>query len=496
MPRREQTVELRTLSLDKGSPESLHLQLDQQLRRLILEGRLKQGTRLPPSRQLARELNCSRNTVLATFEQLKAEGFLTGNTGAGTFVASELDIDLLASPRKRRKSEVVQQREASLSSVGAALRKAKRTPSVLGRPFSLAGPDVHLFPSDIWARLSARAWRQRPLDVLRCDDPAGYPPLREAIAAHLHNARNISCTAQQILITAGATQALDLMVRILTEESDPIWVEDPCFVTGINVLTAAHARIVHVPVDEQGLIVEQGIRLAPRARMAMVTPSHQFPLGVVMGLKRRLELLEWANEADAWILEDDYDSEFRYVGRPLPTLQALDSNARVIYVGTFSKVLFESLRLGYVVLPLHIAERVIEARGNLEQSVPIPMQPVLARFIEEGHFAAHVHRMRRVYAARREAVVAFGRKYLDGLLEFSGDQSGLHVVASFSPALARRMTEAEGVARAAKSGVMLTGLSHYYAGAPPRPAIVLGYGSVNDDRIEPGMKALAAALRA
>ena len=495
MPRREQTVELPTLTLDKNSPESLHLQLDQQIRRLILEGRLKPGTRLPPSRQLARELDCSRNTVLSTFEQLKAEGFLTGNTGAGTFVASELDVDLLASPRRRKKGQVAS-REPRLSSVGMALRKAKRTPSVLGKPFSLAGPDVHLFPSDIWARLSARVWRHTPLDVLRSNDPAGYLPLREAIATHLHNARNISCTAQQIIITAGATQALDLMVRILSEESDPIWVEDPCFVTGINVLTAAHARIVHVPVDEQGLVVEEGIRLAPDARMAMVTPSHQFPLGMVMGLKRRLELLEWANVADAWILEDDYDSEFRYVGRPLPTLQALDTNARVIYVGTFSKVLFESLRLGYVVLPAHIAERVIEARGNLEQSVPVPMQPVLARFIEEGHFAAHVHRMRRIYAARRESVVACGQKYLGGLLKFSGDQSGLHVVASFSRELARRMTEAECIARAAKHGVLLTGLSHYYAGKPPVPSIVIGYGSVSDEHIEPGMKALAAALKA
>ena len=496
MPRREQTVELRTLSLDKGSPESLHLQLDEQLRRMILDGRLKQGTRLPPSRQLARELNCSRNTVLSTFEQLKAEGFLTGNTGAGTFVTTELDVDLLASPKRRKRSETIS-REPRLSSVGSALRKAKRTPSILGKPFSLAGPDVTLFPSEIWARLSARVWRQTPLDVLRSNDAAGYLPLREAIATHLHNARNISCTAQQIIVTAGATQALDLMIRILSEEGDEIWVEDPCFVTGINVLTAAHTKIVHVPVDEQGLMVEEGMRRAPRARMAMVTPSHQFPLGMVMSLNRRLRLLEWAHEADAWILEDDYDSEFRYGGRPLPTLQALDTNARVVYIGTFSKVLFESLRLGYVVLPAHIAERVIEARGNLEQSVPVPMQPVLARFIQEGHFAAHVHRMRRIYAARREAVVTIGRAHLGGLLEFSGDQSGLHVLASFSEELTRRMSEAECIARAAKRGVMLTGLSHYYSSmAPARPAMVLGYGSVPDELIEPGIEALAAALGA
>lgn len=496
MPRREQTVELPTLSLDKGSPESLHRQLDQQIRRMILDGRLKQGTRLPPSRQLARELNCSRNTVLSTFEQLKAEGFLTGNTGAGTYVASELDVDLLASPRRRKQGGEIASREPRLSSVGSALRNAKRTPSVPGKPFSLAGPDVSLFPSDVWARLSAKVWRSQPLDVLRCDDPAGYRPLREAIASHLHNARNISCTAQQVFITAGATQAIDLMVRFLTEEGDPIWVEDPCFVTGINVLTAAHARIVNVPVDEHGLVVKEGIRVAPDARMAMVTPSHQFPLGMVMGLKRRIELLEWAHQADAWILEDDYDSEFRYVGRPLPTLQALDTNARVIYIGTFSKVLFESLRLGYVVLPPHIAARVIEARGNLEQSVPAPMQPVLARFIEEGHFAAHVHRMRRIYAARREKVVTLGQKYLGDLLEFSGDQSGLHVVASFTEDFARRMSESECIARAAKQDVMLTGLSRYYAGTPPRPGIMMCYASVREERVEPAMKALAAALKA
>src|SRR5262245_61624208 len=204
MPRRDPTVELPTLSLDKSSSESLHLQLDQQIRRLILEGRLKQGTRPPPSRQLARELNCSRNTVLSTFEQLKAEGFLTGNTGAGTFVASELDVDLLASPKRKKKGEV-SLREPRLSSVGSALRKAKRTPSVLGVPFSLAGPDVKLFPSDVWARISARVWRQSPLELLRGDSSAGYFPLREAIATHLHNARNISCTPQQVIVTAGAT---------------------------------------------------------------------------------------------------------------------------------------------------------------------------------------------------------------------------------------------------------------------------------------------------
>jgi GntR family transcriptional regulator/MocR family aminotransferase len=332
--------------------------------------------------------------------------------------------------------------------------------------------------------------------VLRCDDAAGYLPLREAIATHLQNVRGIACSAAQIVITAGATQALDLMVRILTEEGDAIWVEDPCFHTGMNVLAAAHVRIVPVPVDSHGMCVEEAELRAPHARMAMITPSHQFPLGVVMSLKRRLALLDWANRYDAWILEDDYDSEFRYTGRPLPPVQVLDNTGRVVYIGTFSKVLFESLRLGYAVLPPQVAARVIEARGNLEQSVTLPMQPVLARFIEEGHFAAHVHRMKRVYAARREALIHHGKRYLGGLLEFSGDESGLHVVASLAPSLARRMSAVELAAYADRAGIVLEPVDNYYVEPPTRQALVLGYGSIGEEKIEPAIARLATVLTA
>lgn len=504
-PRRADRAPLLALdldgALDPATAAPLHRQLYDALRRAILSGRLAAGARLPSSRALAVELGLSRNTVLAALEQLASEGYVEGRTGSGTYVARALPD---APPDGRPDASIAAAERAIAPAAGAPSARgrslAARTSAPQSRgaagpaPFAVGLPELDAFPFELWARLLARRWRHPPAGLALGGDPAGFPPLRAAIADHLRRVRAVDCTADQVIVVSGIRQAVDLTVRLLLDPGDAVWVEEPGYPGIRAVLSAADLRLVPVPVDAEGLDVAAGARGAARARLACVAPSHQYPLGVVMSLKRRLDLLGWARDAGAWVIEDDYDSEFRYAGRPLAAMQSLDPEGRVIYVGSFSKILFPSLRLGYLVVPPALVGDFVAARATLDGHAPMTAQPVLADFIAEGHFAAHLRRMRRLYAARQQALLDAAKRHLGGLFELAPDQAGMHLIAAPMPDLARRMDDRSAAAKAAAAGLATAALSSFYMGPARRQGLLLGYAAVSVERMDLAVRRLAAAL--
>ncbi|MEO3427931.1 PLP-dependent aminotransferase family protein [Pelagibius sp. CAU 1746] len=511
LPGRRRTP-LLSLALDRGSATALQQQLYGQLREVILAGGLAPGSRLPSSRALAAELGCSRNTVVSAFDQLLSEGYLEGQAGSGTFVCRVLPEDLLGlAPARPQKGEVAvrtEDPETLLSARGSALTALRRRRHGPERAFLPGIPETLEFPFGIWTRLHGRLWRHPSASLLRLGTPAGLQALREAIARYLATFRGMTCDWRQVIVTTGAQQALDMMIQLLLEPGDKVWIEEPGYPGIRGPLIAAAADAVPVPLDGEGLMVSQGRRCAPGARAAIVTPTHHYPLGTTMSLARRLELLEWARAAGAWILEDDYDSEYRYAGRPLASLFSLAASrqeggreeaARVIYVGSFSKVLFPSIRIGYLVVPESLVDAASAAQSALGTQPTVVLQPVLAAFIEEGHFATHVRRMRRLYAARQEALVAAAQRHLDGLLQVPADDAGLHLMAWPTPELSRRLDDQRCAAKAAEAGVAVSPLSDYFMGKPARGSrsqgLLLGYAAVPEGEIERGARRLGEALR-
>lgn len=513
MSRRDTVAPMVALAVDRpdASPDghpndtALYRRIYERIRDLILGGRLAPGARLPASRALAAELACSRTSVLAAFAQLQAEGYIEGRAGSGTFVSRVLPEELLSvRPGPRQVVSGVRRTgdpgRRHLSRRGEMLARYARAPRAYTAAFVPGVPELRAFPFDVWARLLARAWR-RPTGALpRHGDAAGQRPLREAIADHLRVVRAVRCDWRQVLITTGAQQAVDLAVRLLLDPGEAAWIEEPGYPGLRGPLIAAGVRLVPVPVDGAGLSVAAGRRRAPDARLAVVAPSHQYPLGVMMSLARRLDLLDWARAANAWIIEDDFDSEYRYSGRPLAALQGLDAAApdggRVLYVGSFSKVLFPALRVGYVVLPPVLVEPMLRARAGLDDHPSAVAQPALAAFMEEGHFAAHVRRMRTLYAARQGVLVRAARRYLPGLLTVPPDDAGLHLVARLTPGLAARMDDRQAAARAHAAGIAAPALSSYFLEKPTAQGLLLGYAAADDGEITRGAAKLAAALGA
>jgi len=499
LPARRRTP-LLALALDRRLEATLQQQIYDQVRGIILAGGLAPGTRLPSSRALAAELGCSRNTVVTAFDQLLSEGYLEGHAGSGTFVSRVLPEELLglapgqaAPPRPDEAAAPVR-----LSRRGRAIAALRRRQHGRERAFMPGVPETEDFPFDVWARLHSRIWRHPSAELLRLGAPAGRRELREAIARYLTTFRGIACDWRQVIVTAGAQQALDLVIQMLLEPGDEIWTEEPGYPGLRGPLIAAGARAVPVPLDAEGLSVAAGRRLAPAARAAIVTPSHHYPLGTTLSLARRLELLEWARESGAWILEDDYDSEYRYAGRPLASLLGLaagrEEAGRVIYIGSFSKVLFPSIRIGYLVVPDSVIEAVTAALSALGAQPTAMIQPVLAAFIDDGYFATHVRRMRRLYAARQEALVAAAERYLSDLLSVPPDDAGLHLMAWLKPPLAERLGDQGAAEVAAAAGIAVSPLSDYFAGTPDRQGLLLGYAAVPEDEIERGAQRLARAF--
>ena len=470
------------LEIDRSRGEPIHRQIYDGLRRAILEGRIRPGHRIPSTRGLAEELGVSRMPVLTAYDQLLHEGYLEGRVGSGTFVSGSLPDDFLRST------------PPVAGGPGKGRRPRLPRPSIpdeggLG-PFRVSLPALDLFPHALWARLVARHAHRMTHDQMAYGDPAGLLSVREAIADHLRAARAVRCGAGQILIVSGSQAALRLATAVLLTPGDRVAVEEPGYPGARDALAAGGAELVPVPVDGEGMSVS-ALRRRGRVRAVHVTPSHQYPLGPSMSAGRRLALLDWAARGEAWVLEDDYDSEYRYVSRPLGALQGMETHERVIYMGTFSKVLFPAVRVGYVVVPPSLWERFLRARQALDLFPPTLYQLALADFLREGHFARHLRRMRRVYLERRDALLTGLEQNCGDRLTVPNADAGLHVAAL----LEGGPSDVEVVRRLAGRSLAATALSTCYAGASPQSGLLLGFGGSTPGKLLVATRVLGEVLR-
>jgi GntR family transcriptional regulator/MocR family aminotransferase len=482
-------VEILGLRLTRGGPVPLQRQLYDAVRDGVLSGTLVPGLALPSSRSLAHSLGVGRNTIIAAYEQLLSEGFLESRVGAGTRVAAFAGNSLEGitdRPLRPARASL-----AALSARGRRLAATPRTAAELpGSAFVTGLPALDLFPSALWSRLLARHHRVASTADLGYAQPAGHRDLRAALARYLRESRGVVCEPEQIIVVCGAQGALDLAARMLLDGGDAVWIEEPGYLGARGALLAAGAQLVPVPVGPDGLDAGVGERLQPAARLAYVTPSFQFPLGVTMSLERRLRLIEWATRSGAWILEDDYDSEYRYTGRPLSALQGLDGAGRVVYLGTFSKTMFPALRIGYLVVPHGLQQAFATAIRHTGHSAPLPIQAALAEFIEQGHYAAHVRRMRGVYAGRYARFVKLAGSLLDGVARLAPPAGGMQM-----PAWLHAGCDDRRIAQlAAEQGLTVSPMAAYYLGPPGTPGLYLGYAGIPDAEVEPALHTLARVI--
>jgi GntR family transcriptional regulator/MocR family aminotransferase len=481
-----------TLPLSLPAPPAgmiLYRWLYEELRSAILEGRLQPGSRLPATRDLARMYGLSRATMVTAFDQLKSEGYVAGRAGSGTYVSQVLPEQLLQVGRMQKEKQLPH-RKVVLSSYARRLRPFPGpTPHAI-RAFRANQPALNAFPTSLWSQVAARRLRRVSAQLLAGGEALGYRPLREAVADYLNTSRGVKCAADQVLIVSGAQEALDRTARVLLNPGEPVWMEEPGYPGAAFVFRALGAKICPVPVDEEGLDLERGLRRWRRGRLVYVTPAHQFPLGVTMSLRRRLALLEWARRSGTLIFEDDYDSEYRYSGRPIPALQGLDRSGVVIFAGSFSAVLFPALRLGYLVAPPEMVDVFAAAESVSTHHPPLLEQAVLCDFIAEGHFARHIRRMRELYAERLSVLLDCAREKLLGLLEISTVEAGLQTVGW----LKGRITAERAAAAAAGRDVEVVPLNRYAAGRAPKNGLVLGFAAVAPKELRRGVEQLAIAL--
>lgn len=438
------------------------------IRHLIESGAVPGGAKLPTTRDLAQRFHLSRAAAIAAFELLVSEGFAEARIGAGTFVAESVPRLAREIPKPRAPDPL----------------PAPALPLTVG--VTLSDPRT----AQIFRKLMSRHLARPAPEHFRYGDPRGGLALREAIAAYLRSARGVRCEARQIVVTSGAQQGLDLLIRAALRPGDAVWVEDPCYPMAVTALKGAGAKIVGVPVDAEGLDSAAGEKRCPNAKAVYVTPSHQFPLGVTMTMRRRLALIDWARRNDAWIIEDDYDSEFRYGGPPLTALQGMDGAGRVAYVGSFSKILFPGLRTGYLVVPEPLLDAVIEARARTDRFPPTLTEAPLATLLTQGHFAAHLRRMRRRVQAARDMLADTLAAQARGRLAVAVPEQGLHLVAR----LLRGGPDSEIVAAARMAGVGGRALSPMFLAAPPAQGLVLGFSGFDPDDVREAAIRLCALL--
>jgi GntR family transcriptional regulator/MocR family aminotransferase len=482
---RRSSLPLDLLSLDRVATAPMHRQLYDSLRTQILEGRLRAGTRLPATRLLARDLGVGRNTVIAAYDALLAEGYLESRSGSGTYVAR------LPQPNLGARRIVEQLALPPLSRRGQVMTGQPRHPTIPGRvAFHPGYPDTGLFPFSTWARLLARHARRPREDLFGYHFTAGHPALREAIAEYLAISRGVECSPEQVVVLTGAQAALDVCARLLIDEGETAWIEEPGYMGAYSALLSAGALVRPLPVDRHGW--QLGTEVQPPPRLIYVTPSCQWPLGTVMRMEERLRLLALAERHDAWIIEDDYDSEYRFRGRPTPAMQGLDPSGRVIYIGTFAKTLFPALRLGFLVVPLdHVDgfKRAVNATGHF---APLLLQAALADFMRDGYFSSHLKRMRRLYGERQRRFLALCRQHLARWLTADEPEAGMQVVARLAPG-----PQDTDVAQAALArGLDLLPLSIHYRHGPAEQGLVLGYAGVGERETLAGIRTLRLVLEA
>jgi len=500
------------ITLDHKAASPLHRQLYDELRQAILARRVKPGERVPSTRALAQSLKLSRATVTQSYEQLISEGYLQAVTGSGTKVCAQLPDELL------RTAPVKAAKAATVSTVlGQTKRAAKVKLSRYGTSlddtvpleppepelpinFKSGRPALEEFPLELWRRLLLRHCRADKASLLDyATNLRGAPELRQAIAGYLARSRAVRCTTDQIIIVNGSQQAIDLITKVLLDRGDAVVMENPGYLGARRAFLAQGARLLPVPVDENGLVVEQmeanQTRNSHPAKLVYVTPSHQFPTGGVLPLARRLELIRWAETTGAVIIEDDYDSEFRYGSRPIPALQGLAESANVIYVGTFSKVLFPALRIGYIVVPESLAHVFARARWIADRQTPTLEQLALTDFINEGHLERHLRRMRTLYDKRRQTLVRALHHHFAGPsgegVEILGENAGMHLTVR----LRTPLNDHEVVRRAAEAGVGVVSARLYYLGDAPDDQFVFGYAGLSERRIQEGIRRLAKAVK-
>jgi GntR family transcriptional regulator/MocR family aminotransferase len=457
------------------------------LRGDILAGRLRPGSRLPATRDLARQYRLSRGTILSAFEELKAEGYLNGSRGSGTYVSSVLPEHLLqVTAQRSQERSRGKPGPRPLSVYGLRVQSFGNLESRPTRAFRANLPALDLFPTQIWTRIAERRLRHLSIPQLLGCDTMGYLPLRSAIAGYLNASRGTQCNPEQVMIVSGTQEALDLAGRLILNPGDSVCLEEPGYTGAAMAFEALGAKVLPVPVDDEGMRLPG----ARKAKLVYITPGHQFPLGMTMSLARRLQLLDWARRSRALIFEDDYDSEFRYAGRPVPALQGLDRQGLVLFAGTFSKVLFPGLRIGYLVLPSDLIEPFAAAKSVLNRHAPPFEQTVLCDFMVEGHFERHLRRMREIYAERLSTLVESARRKLAGLLQLSDVEAGLQTVGWLQQGI-----DSKAAQRAAALGkVEVNPLPVSSPMRMPRQALQLGFAAVNPQEIKRGVHQLGLAL--
>jgi GntR family transcriptional regulator/MocR family aminotransferase len=479
------SVELLSVPIDRRAATPLFRQVYAGLTAAILDRRLRPGAKLPASRALAERLGLSRTAIVAAYEQLLADGYTTGRIGSGTYVATDLP------DKPAGRAHAIKPAHGTSRGVPRLFGNVDVTMQNDDRPFNLGRTLIDARTADQWRRLSARALRTMPRSHLGYGDPRGSEELRRATAVYLHDARAVRCDPGQIIITGGTQHAIDLIIRTLLPMGSEVWVEDPGYPLTREALSAAGMKLHSIPVDAHGLDVIAGRAAASRARAAFVTPSHQFPTGVVLTMARRLKLIAWARAAGAWIVEDDYASEFRYGGRPLTSLQGLDSAERTIYVGTLNKALFPGLRAGYLIVPEPLLQRFVSVRYLMDRQPPSLQQDVVAAFIREGHLTSHIRRMRERYREQRDLLVDGLKRHAGEFLEVEPPDQGMHLVAYLRRGLSDCMVEQA----ALDEGVVVRALSRLYAHARPRQGLLLGFSGYPAASIGPAVQRLAKALR-
>jgi len=477
--------------VDRKTATPLHKQIYDAYRAAILRGDLRAGQQIPSSRELASDIQVSRFPVVHAYAQLLAEGYFEGRAREGTFISGSLPEHLNSVEQQFGPSAQIDSGPRLVS------HRASLIPAFWGDPsrggwgaFGVHQPAYDHFPFKIWSDLAARHSLNPKASSIHHIDPLGSLRFRETICSYLRTSRGVKCDASQIMVVSGSQQALDITVRVLLDPGSPVWIEEPGYRLLRSLLTASGCRLIPVPVDGEGLDVTAGIKRGNEARAVFVSPSHQYPLGSTMSASRRLQLLNWARSSGAWIIEDDYDSEYRYGSRPIPSLQGLDVNARVIYIGTFSKVLFPSMRIGYIVIPHDLVERFVAIRAYMDIFPPYLYQEVLTDFIHMGHFGRHLRKMRRLYGERRTTLVECLHSEFGDKIQVHGSEAGMYLAVT----LPEGIQDTEVAARAAKKGLWVWALSPSYLGEKSRQGLVLGFGSTAVEQIPRAVRKLRSIL--